>query len=64
MLKPEFTGQFKRDYRLAIKRGFNPKKLEEVIELRRKTPAFSHGDISRSYGRVGRTRTDTPVEIV
>ena len=34
------------------------------IELRRKTPAFSHGDISRSYGRVGRIRTDTPVEIV
>ena len=21
MLKPEFTGQFKRDYKLAIKRG-------------------------------------------
>ena len=33
MLKPEFTGQFKRDYKLAIKRGFNPKKLEEVIKL-------------------------------
>lgn len=33
MLKPEFTGQFKRDYKLAIKRGFNPKKLEEVIIL-------------------------------
>ena len=33
MLKPEFTGQFKRDYRLAIKRGFNPKNLEEVIIL-------------------------------
>jgi len=33
MLKPEFTGQFKRDYKLAIKRGFNPKKLEEVIVL-------------------------------
>lgn len=33
MLKPEFTGQFKRDYKLALKRGFNPKKLETVIEL-------------------------------
>ncbi len=33
MLKPEFTGQFKRDYRLAVKRGFNPKKLEQVITL-------------------------------
>lgn len=31
MLKPEFTGQFKRDYKLAVKRGCNPKKLEEVI---------------------------------
>ena len=29
MLKPEFTGQFKRDYKLAVKRGCNPKKLEE-----------------------------------
>ena len=24
MLKPEFTGQFKRDYKLAVKRGCNP----------------------------------------
>lgn len=33
MLKPEFTGQFKKDYKLAVKRGCNPKKLEEVILL-------------------------------
>jgi len=33
MLKPEFTGQFKRDYKLAIKRGCDPKKLETVITL-------------------------------
>ena len=33
MLKPEFTGQFKRDYKLAVKRGFNPEKLEEVVSL-------------------------------
>ncbi len=33
MLKPEFTGQFKKDYKLAVKRGCNPKKLERVIEL-------------------------------
>ena len=32
MLKPEFTGQFKRDYKLAV-RGFNPEKLEEVVSL-------------------------------
>ena len=31
MLKPKFTGQFKRDYKLAIKRGCNPRKLEDVI---------------------------------
>lgn len=31
MLKPEFTGQFKRDYKLAIKRGCDSKKLEEVL---------------------------------
>ena len=33
MLKPEFSGQFKKDYRLAVKRGCDPKKLEEVISL-------------------------------
>ena len=33
MLKPEFTGQFKKDYKLAIKRGCNPEKLAKVIEL-------------------------------
>lgn len=33
MLKPEFTGQFKRDYKLAVKRGCKPNKLQEVIEL-------------------------------
>ena len=31
MLKPSFTGQFKKDYRKAVKRGCDPKKLEEVI---------------------------------
>lgn len=33
MLKPEFSGQFKKDYKLAVKRGGDPKKLEEVISL-------------------------------
>lgn len=33
MLKVEFSGQFKRDYKLAIKRGCNPKKLELAIRL-------------------------------
>ncbi len=31
MLKAEFTGQFKKDYKLAVKRGCNPKELETVI---------------------------------
>ena len=33
MLKTEFTGQFKRDYKLAIKRGCNPNALQTVITL-------------------------------
>ena len=33
MLKPEFTGQFKKDYKLAVKRGCRPEKLEEAITL-------------------------------
>jgi mRNA interferase YafQ len=33
MLKPEFTGQFKKDYELAVKRGCDPDKLEEAITL-------------------------------
>lgn len=33
MLKIAFTGQFKKDYKLAIKRGCDPKELETVITL-------------------------------
>lgn len=33
MLKAEFTGQFKRDYKLALGRGCNFEKLKAVIEL-------------------------------
>ncbi len=33
MLKPEFTGKFKRDYKSAIKRGLNPSDLEKVVEM-------------------------------
>lgn len=33
MLKPEFTGQFKRDYKLAVKRGCDPEKLKEVVNI-------------------------------
>lgn len=33
MLKIEFTGQFKKDYKLALKRGCDPKELAEVISL-------------------------------
>ena len=33
MLKIEYTGQFKRDYKLALKRGCRKEKLERVIFL-------------------------------
>ena len=33
MLRIEFTGQFKKDYRLAVKRGCDPKAIETVIAL-------------------------------
>ena len=33
MLKVEFTGQFKKDYKLAIKRGCNQAELQKVITL-------------------------------
>lgn len=33
MLRPLFTGQFKRDYKLAMRRGCDRKKLETVIDL-------------------------------
>ena len=33
MLKPEFSGQFKRDYKQAVKRGCDPKKLETGITM-------------------------------
>ncbi|MBQ8397087.1 MAG: type II toxin-antitoxin system YafQ family toxin [Clostridia bacterium] len=33
MLKLEFGAQFKKDYKLALKRGCDPKKLETVITM-------------------------------
>ena len=33
MLKAEFTGQFKKDYKLAKKRGSNPDKLQNIITM-------------------------------
>lgn len=33
MLKIEYQGQFKKDYKLAIKRGCNPDALKQVIVL-------------------------------
>ena len=33
MLTIEFSGQFKKDFRLAVKRGCNPQKLTTVVEL-------------------------------
>lgn len=33
MLRPEFTGQFKHDYKRAVKRGCDPQKIEKVISI-------------------------------
>ena len=33
MLEIKFTGQFKKDYKMAVKRGLDTKKLEHVISL-------------------------------
>ena len=33
MLKTEFTGQFKRDYKLAVKRGCNMAELQKIITI-------------------------------
>ena len=33
MLKAEFTGQFKKDYKLAVKRGCDPQKIQTVITM-------------------------------
>ena len=33
MLNVRYTVQFKKDYKLAVKRGYNPKELEKVIDL-------------------------------
>lgn len=33
MLKPEYTAQFKRDYKKAKKRGCDPDKLAEVVQM-------------------------------
>ena len=33
MLKIEITGQFKKDYKLAIKHGCDPKKLNKIISI-------------------------------
>ena len=32
-LKIIYEGQFRRDYKLALKRGLNPKLLEEVVSI-------------------------------
>ena len=39
MLKLSFTAQFKKDYKLAVRRGFDPIKLQAVVEkLQREEP--------------------------
>ena len=39
MLRPELSNQFKRDYRLLVRRGYDIAKLDEVVALLlRQTP--------------------------
>ena len=33
MLKIEFHGQFKKDYKIALKRGQSPERLAEILQL-------------------------------
>jgi len=33
MLRVEFTGQFKKDYKLAVKRGCDPDEFQKVVTL-------------------------------
>ena len=53
MLKPEFTGQFKRDYKLAVMRGCDPKKMETVISMlcNEGTLPESYRDYALTYSR-------------
>lgn len=48
MLKVEFTGQFKKDYKLAVKRGCDPKNWK-------KSAIYLHREIrfQRSTGIMG-----------
>ena len=57
MLKPEFTGQFKKDYKLAIKRGCDPQKLSAVVECcaRRSSLPPAYRDHALINSRITRT---------
>ena len=33
MLRIEYQGQFKKDYKLALRRGLKPERLEEVVSM-------------------------------
>ena len=76
MLKPEFTGQFKRDYKLALKRGCDPKKLRQhrtiaeasAVEspIRQETIGFPAHFFARAHnfkppGRACQPEADSPM---
>ena len=46
MLKIEYQGQFKKDYKLALKRGCNPELLTEVISMLAKNSPKNIGTIT------------------
>ena len=58
MLKPEFTGQFKRDYKLAVKRGCDQKKMETVISM-----LCNEGALPESYRDYALTNSRETIKI-
>ena len=60
MLKVEYQGQFKKDYKLAVKRGCNLKLLADVITMlvneKPLPPKYKDHSLadSRNYKRMGR----------
>ena len=42
MLEPEYSTQFKRDYRLALRRGFEPEKLEKSSKCSAMSSLYLH----------------------
>lgn len=64
MLKPKFTGQFKKDYRRALKRGCDPDKLWEIIAmlLEEKSLPIANNDHSLTDSRMYKNMRECHIE--